>query len=170
MLRLRQRQTPPALTHFRGRFPPDNMIVRRYVPADESEWLRMRLALWPEVNAEVQRAEMMAWLTRSDAVVLVAPGTLNAGLAGFAEVGTRSVADGCDTSPIAYLEGWYVDPDMRRQGIGCALVRAAESWGRERGLREFASDAELENMESQRAHVALGFREVERAVLYLKRL
>ena len=146
------------------------MIVRRYAPTDDAEWLRMRFALWPEVSREVHRAEMIAWLARPDAVVLVAPRTTNAGLAGFAEVATRSVADGCETSPVAYLEGWYVDADMRRQGIGTALVRAAEIWARERGLREFASDAELENMESQRAHLALGFREVERSVLYLKTL
>jgi aminoglycoside 6'-N-acetyltransferase I len=146
------------------------MIVRPYVPVDDAEWLRMRLALWPEVSKEMQRSEMIAWLARSDTVVLVAPRNTNAGLAGFAEVGTRSVADACETSPVAYLEGWYVDPDMRRQGIGAALVRAAETWARERGMREFASDAELKNIGSQRAHVALGFREVERSVLYLKTL
>jgi aminoglycoside 6'-N-acetyltransferase I len=146
------------------------MIVRRYTPADHPEWLRMRLALWPEAGTETQDAEMTAWLARSDAIVLVAPRTGNTGLVGFAEVGTRSAADGCETSPVAYLEGWYVDADMRRQGIGAALVHAAEAWARERGLREFASDAELENTESQRAHVALGFREVERSVLYLKTL
>jgi aminoglycoside 6'-N-acetyltransferase I len=69
---------------------------------------------------------------------------------------------------VAYLEGWYVDPDVRRQGVGAALVRAAEAWAREHGYREFASDALLENVESQRAHVALGFAEVERVVLYRK--
>src|SRR5579864_7358036 len=146
------------------------MIVRPYVSADDAEWLRMRLALWPELNKRAQRSEMIAWRARRDAIVLVAPRTTNAGLAGFAEVGTRSVADGCETTPVAYLEGWYVDPDMRRQGIGSALLHAAEAWARERGLREFASDAELDNIESQRAHVALGFHEVERAVLYLKTL
>lgn len=146
------------------------MIVRRHLPTDDAEWLRMRRALWPEVSVDAHRSEMTAWLARSDGVVLVVPRTATVGLAGFAEVGTRSVADGCETSPVAYLEGWYVDADMRRQGVGAALVRAAETWAREQGFREFASDAELDNLESQQAHVALGFREVERAVLYLKTL
>ena len=113
---------------------------------------------------------MKAWLARTDTVVLVAPLNEGAGLAGFAEVGARSVADGCETSPVAYLEGWFVDADMRRQGVGAALIHAAEAWAREKGFREFASDAELENIQSQQAHVALGFREVERAVLYLRTL
>lgn len=146
------------------------MNIRCRKPTDDAEWLRMRCALWPEVRAEEHRKEMSAWLARTDAVVLVATRVAGTGLAGFAEVGARSVADGCETSPIAYLEGWYVDTDMRRQGVGTELVRAAEAWARERGYREFASDAELENVESQQAHVALGFREVERAVLYLKKL
>jgi hypothetical protein len=42
---------------------------------------------------------------------------------------------------VAYLEGWYVDRDVRRHGIGAALVHAAEAWARERGYRELASDA-----------------------------
>ncbi len=146
------------------------MNVRPRLPSDDSEWLRLRSALWLDTSPEEHRKEMSAWLAQTDAVVLVAPRSTGLGLMGFAEVGTRSLADGCETSPVAYLEGWYVETDMRRQGIGTALIRAAEAWARENGLREFASDAELENIQSQKAHLALGFREVERAVLYLKTL
>ncbi len=146
------------------------MTIRPRLPSDDAEWLRLRLALWPDTSADEHRKEMKAWLARTDTVVLVAPLNEDAGLAGFAEAGTRSLADGCETSPVAYLEGWYVDANMRRQGVGAALIRAAEAWAREKGLHEFASDAELENVQSQQAHVALGFREVERAVLYLKTL
>lgn len=144
------------------------MTVRPYQPTDLAEWLRMRRILWPDGSAEAHLPDMQAWLARPDAVVLVAGRPGGASLAGFAEVGTRSVADACETSPVAYLEGWYVDPDVRRQGIGAALVRAAEAWARARGYREFASDAQLHNVDSQRAHVALGFTEIERAVLYRK--
>jgi aminoglycoside 6'-N-acetyltransferase I len=146
------------------------MNIRFRLPSDDSEWLRLRVALWPDVNMESHRNEMSVWLDRTDTIVLVAPRTTGAGLSGFAEVGARSVADGCETSPVAYLEGWYVDVDMRRQGIGAALVHAAENWARKQGFREFASDAELENSEAQQAHLALKFKEVERSVLYLKAL
>lgn len=145
------------------------MRIRPYEPRDDSEWLRMRLALWPD-SAAGHRVEMAEWFARPDAAVLVAEREDGPGLVGFAEVGARLCADGCETSPVAYLEGWYVDADVRRQGIGAALVRAAEAWARERGYREFASDALLENLDSQRAHEALGFHEVERAVRYRKAL
>jgi aminoglycoside 6'-N-acetyltransferase I len=69
---------------------------------------------------------------------------------------------------VAYLEGWYVDEDLRRQGVGTALVRAAEAWARSKGLKEFASDTQLANAGSQLAHAALGFTEVERLVAYRK--
>lgn len=130
----------------------------------------MRQGLWPNPDPEAQLADMDAWLAHPDTAVLGVPrrGGASAGLAGFAEVGTRSVAESCETSPVAYLEGRYVDPDMRRQGVGTCLVRAAEDWARAKGLQEFASDAQLANAGSQRAHEALGFAEVERVVAYRK--
>jgi aminoglycoside 6'-N-acetyltransferase I len=137
---------------------------------DDDEWVRMRRALWPEGGDGEHRAEVRLWRARSDAVALVAVRPGRVGLCGLAEVGERSVADGCETGAVAYLEGWYVDPDVRRAGVGRALVRAAEAWARERGYRELASDVELHNLVSQRAHDALGFTETSRVVLYRKSL
>jgi aminoglycoside 6'-N-acetyltransferase I len=128
----------------------------------------MRRALYSSLTAGDEAQDAAAWLARPDATVLVAQRAESNGVAGFAEVGARAYADGCETSPVAYLEGWYVDPDMRRQGVGAALVRAAEAWARARGYRELASDALLDNLGSQEAHVALGFGEVERSVKYRK--
>ena len=127
----------------------------------------MRVALWPEIarleDSGVRDAE--EWLRREDAVTQVAERE-GGGLAGFAEVGRRDYADGCDTSPVAYLEGRYVDADLRGRGIGAALIDAAVEWARRMGYREMASDALLEETGSQRAHEAVGFIEVERAVRY----
>jgi len=94
----------------------------------------------------------------------------NGKLAGFVEVSVRDYAEGCETTPVAFLEGWYVDPDVRRQGVGKKLVDAAESWAKEQGLREIASDTEIENTISFKAHSALGYREVERQICFKKSL
>ena len=67
------------------------------------------------------------------------------GLCGFLEAAIRSRANGCDSTPVGYIEGWYVDEDVRRQGVGRALVEAAEAWARSKGCRQMASDAELWN-------------------------
>ena len=142
-----------------------SITIRAYEPRDHAEWLRMRRALYDGLAPEDEVADAAAWLARPDTVVLVAT-RASGGLAGFAELGERQYADGCDTSPVAYLEGWWVDEDARRQGVGAALVAAGIAWARERGYREMASDALLDNVTSHRAHEALGFAEVERAVRY----
>lgn len=145
------------------------MRIRPYEPADLPEWLRMRRALYPDLAPEDESRDAAEWLARADATVIVAERD-GGGLAGFVEVGERAYADGCETSPVAYLEGWWVDADARRAGVGAALARAAEAWGRARGHTEMASDALLDNTVSHRAHGALGFEEVERAVHYRKAL
>ena len=71
---------------------------------------------------------------------------------------------------VAYLEGWYVNPDARRTGLGAHLLEAAESWVLEHGFSELASDTELGNDISLPAHVALGFEEVGRQICFRKRL
>jgi aminoglycoside 6'-N-acetyltransferase I len=142
-----------------------SMDIRVYTAADHAEWLRLRGALSPHHEPAAEAEDAAAWLARVDAAVIVAARPTGR-LAGFAEVGARPYADGCATSPVAYLEGWYVDPDVRRVGVGAALVRAAVSWARSLGFGELASDALLENLGSQRAHEALGFSEVERSVKY----
>ena len=80
-------------------------------------------------------------------------------------------AEGCDASqPVGYLEGWYVDPAYRRQGVGAQLLAEAEAWARTQGCREMASDTWPENLISQRVHQALGFEETGRSVNYRKHL
>lgn len=148
---------------------PLGMNIRPYVSSDHAEWLRMLEALFPGHSKDEHAADMAAWLARPDTGVLVAARE-DGRLAGFAEVGERNYADGCDTAPVAYLEAWYVDPDVRRQGVGAALVAAVEAWARARGYQELASDALLENVISQHAHECAGFTEVERAVKYRKSL
>lgn len=139
------------------------VVIRPYASEDYAEWRRMRTALWPDQT----EGDMAAWLARNDTAVIVAVRTAGS-LCGFVEVGERTNADGCESSPVAYVEGWWVDADVRRQRIGARLIEAAESFARSRGYRELASDTELHNVISQRAHERLGFEELDRVVLYRK--
>ena len=91
-------------------------------------------------------------------------------MCGFLEASLRSRADGCDSTPVGYIEGWYVDEDVRRRGVGRALVEAAEAWARSKGCRQMASDAELWNDVSHQAHGAIGYQETARLVLFKKDL
>jgi aminoglycoside 6'-N-acetyltransferase I len=143
--------------------------VRGFVEADRPEWLRMRRALWGDCPDEQQVREMEEVLSSDFDEVFVAerPG---AGLCGLLEVSLRSRADGCDSTPVGYIEGWYVDEDVRRQGVGRALVEAAEAWARSRGCRQMASDAGLWNDVSHQAQGAIGYEQTARLVLFKKDL
>ena len=145
------------------------MKIRAYDDKDWSAWLRMSVALFPEHTAEVLTPGMREFRARSDAEVFVAEDSDGA-VVGFVDVGTRPYADGCDTSPVGYIEAWYVDPHVRREGCGRALLTAAEDWARGRGYREMASDALLGNDVSHAAHLQAGYEEVDRVVQYRKPL
>jgi len=121
--------------------------------------LRMMRALWPDCDDTV--------LVDDDVLVLARDG---GGLGGFIALTMRPWAEGCASTPVAYVEGWWVDEDLRRQGWGRRLVEAAETWARERGCPELGSDVELDNARSIEAHRALGFREVQRTVAFAKQL
>jgi aminoglycoside 6'-N-acetyltransferase I len=146
------------------------MLIRHATHNDRAEWLRMRLALWPACSLEDHHSEMQEQLddpTRY-AVFVVARGAGKSG--GFLEASLRTYADGCRTSPVGYIEGWYVDADLRQQGWGGELVTAAEQWASAQGCTEMASDCELDNDVSFRAHLALGYEEVDRAIQFRKSL
>lgn len=148
----------------------EKITVRQAQSADCPEWLRMRLRLWPAHTAlELQKEldEILAKAETSPVFVAVRP---NGMLGGFLEGGTRQYADGCESSPVGYLEGWYVDEDLRQQGVGRLLVQALEAWAREQGLSEMGSDTWLENETSLLAHEKLGYQPKERLVHFAKKL
>ena len=90
---------------------------------------------------------------------------------GFAEVALRhDYVNGTESSPVAFLEGVYVQPGARRSGVAKELVREAERWAKDRGCTELASDAELGNTLGHAMHSALGFIEMERVVFFRKLL
>ena len=133
----------------------------------------MRAQLYPNLDPN----EIDDWLEAADrggthlvGVAVFVADRGDGSLAGFVEIGSRNYAEGCDTTPVAYLEGWYVDPDARLTGLGRRLVEAAESWALAHGYSEIASDTEIENTGSLRAHTKLGYQEVERQICFRKRL
>jgi len=134
------------------------MLVRAINHSDASAWERMRQLLWPSAPGEHagEIARFFSGDRRNPAEVLLAIDERGRAI-GFAELSIRPDAEGCDSGRIAYLEGWFVESSARRQGVGAALVKAAEEWGRQQHCTELASDAELANAASTAAHKALGF-------------
>ena len=133
--------------------------------SDHIEWLRLRIALWPEASLESQYCEMAEIARTFDqqpVFVAEVEGSQPTQLCGLMEVAIHTAAPGCITNRIGYLEAWYIDPDFRQQGIGRGLVEAAETWARTQGCNEMASDTDRSYPISPTAHDHLGYRIVER--------
>jgi aminoglycoside 6'-N-acetyltransferase I len=137
---------------------------------DPAPWLAMRAQLWPDTPVQEHAREADALLI-DPAKYGVALAMQDGAAVGFIELAVRTdYVNGCDTSPVAFIEGLWTAPAARGAGVGRALVDYALQWARLRKLQELASDTPLENTASQQAHQALGFEETERVVYYRQRV
>jgi aminoglycoside 6'-N-acetyltransferase I len=145
------------------------MRIERCGAETLNQWVGLRLALWPDEDRALMGREAPGLLARPDMLVLVA--RQDDAVIGFAEASTRrDYVNGCETSPVAFLEGIYVMPGYRDRGVARALVAFVDDWAKAQGLRELASDALLDNAQSHAMHRALGFFETERVVYFRKPL
>jgi aminoglycoside 6'-N-acetyltransferase I len=144
------------------------MTIREILEKDRGDWVRLREALWPGSLSDHDAETKKYFEQPHSADVFVAE--TDGRLIGFLELDYRSYAPGCRSSPVPFIEGWYVEPARRGQGIGRALVAAAEAHARAAGHHEIASDTELENTNSIAAHRALGYEESERVMCFRKSL
>jgi aminoglycoside 6'-N-acetyltransferase I len=146
-----------------------SMTVRKIAEPDRADWARLREALWPG-SLEAHEAETASYFTSKAATPVVFVAEWEGQIVGFLEMDYRRYAAGCSSSPVPFIEGWYVEPGVRKQGIGRALVAAAEAHARAGGHHEMASDTELENDGSVAAHKAIGYSVIERVVCFRKSL
>jgi len=145
------------------------MKVEQATAASIGEWGALRAKLWPHASRQELEREASALLARGRAAAFLLRAETEA--AGFAEATVRvDYVNGCSTSPVAFLEGIYVEPEWRRCGGARLLCQAVEGWAKEQGCSEFASDADIGNEASHAMHQALGFAETERVVYFHKRI
>jgi aminoglycoside 6'-N-acetyltransferase I len=168
-----QALTNTCATHPKQQGDTVQINVRQAQVSDQRELAKMRAMLWPQASIEDHRKELDSILRfrmygTLPMTILVAHDE-NGALTGFIEVGLRSHADGCDPAhPVGFVEGWFVHEAVRKQGIGRALMRAAEDWARSQGCLEIASDTWIDDLTSIDAHQALGFEVVDRCVHFRK--
>jgi aminoglycoside 6'-N-acetyltransferase I len=130
-------------------------------------WLALRVALWPD-SPEAEHLSAMAQVLARGEYVRLAVAAGGAAV-GFVEASRRvDYVNGTSTSPVAFLEGLYVVPQSRRQGVARKLVESVVKWATNQGLSELASDSLLANTAAHAAHRALGFEETE-VVVYFRR-
>lgn len=135
----------------------------------QAGWLSLRQQLWPEASADEHLAEMQTFIDQPGRFFQLVAYEADRQPAGFVEAALRTdYVNGTDSSPVAFVEGVYVAPPYRRQGLGTLLVAAIVTWAKACACTELASDSLLDNEASQAMHRALGFEETERVVFYRK--
>lgn len=137
---------------------------------DLNEWFRLRKMLWDETPDADHQNEMLDIIEHGDTQLIVVADRGDGRLIGFLEASIRPFVEDCVTDQVAYLEGWFVEPEYRLSGVGTKLVEMAERWARRKGCTEIASDAEVGNELSLKAHMHLGYKETSRLVHLRKEL
>ena len=154
---------------------PDHLgqpvTIRPATLTDEGDWAQLRHELWSTGSVSEHGAEISQLLVNPGETLNLIARTPTGLLVGFAEASIRhDYVNGCDSSPVAFLEGIYVRQDYRRLGYATHLVAAVESWALAQGCSEMASDADIANHTSHSMHEALGFAETQRVVYFRKGL
>ena len=147
---------------MRGNFYTD--MTEADLPAS----LALAEALWPEEDAEGLRQHFSSIL-HDDRWRTILCKTDSGEVIAFANLSIHyEYVEGSESSPVGYVEGIYVKPEYRKQGIAKELVRLGEQWSLSRGCKEYASDTELHNKESQAFHRSIGFDREETIVHFIK--
>lgn len=146
-------------------------MIERCTSAKHPGWLELRRDLWPHCSEAEHLAEMTATCLKPNQLAAYVAKDEAESPVGFVEVALRTdYVNGTSSSPVGFIEGIYVIPSARQQGVARALVQMAEAWARANGCREMASDARIENEASHAMHRALGFVETMRVVYFHKDL
>jgi aminoglycoside 6'-N-acetyltransferase I len=147
------------------------MKIRSVEPRDRQAWAAMRAELWPNQDSDLLAHQTLLHFSGAKlAEAVFISEDVDGSACGFLELGVRTSAEGCSASPVPFVEGWYVSPIARHKGAGRALMSAAEHWAIMRNFTEIASNTQVEDAQSQGAHAALGYEEVERVVTFRKSL
>lgn len=144
-------------------------MIQRATEQDAAVLADLALMLWPNHDATELKKEFAGILKSGEAACFLAN---EAGVpVGFAQCQLRhDYVEGTRTSPVGYLEGIFVRPEFRHRGLAKQLLEACESWAKEKGCMEFASDCELGNDASLNFHLRMGFTEANRIICFTKTL
>lgn len=144
-------------------------MIQRATEHDTEVLAGLALLLWDNHDVAELREEFAELLKSEEAACFLA---CEAGVpVGFAQCQLRhDYVEGTQTSPVGYLEGIFVRSEFRHRGLAKQLLGACESWAKEKGCMEFASDCELGNDASLNFHLSVGFAEANRIVCFTKTL
>lgn len=129
----------------------------------------LALQLWPNHTLAEFNDEMVQLIDAENAAIFLA--YVDDEAVGFAQCQLRTdYVEGTHSSPVGYLEGLFVKEQYRQKGFAKLLIESCEHWAKHKGCLQFASDCEIQNLESLAVHLKLGFTEANRIICFTKQL
>ena len=147
----------------------ENDMIKSAGKSETRTLAELAIQLWdshtvPDLEKEFEE------LTQSDKAVCFIKYVDNTAV-GFAQCQIRTdYVEGTETSPVGYLEGIFIVEPYRHNGYAKELLKECEKWAKDKKCSEFASDCELDNIDSLRFHVAMGFEEANRIICFKKNI
>ncbi len=146
------------------------MNIYKITRQNFDDWVSMGVALWPNHSKKEIAKEFNEQIRSKKYQTFIYKDKNNQSIA-FINLSLRTdYVDGSSSSPIVYIEGIYVKPKYRKQGIAQKLIQKTEKWAQKLGCQELGSDTELDNINSQKFHKKLGFQETNRTVNFIKKI
>ncbi len=142
--------------------------IRPAVSKDLNIWSKLRFELWPTTSIEEHLIELQKFDGDKKFHAFLA--VHEEKIVGFMEAYERPFANGCDDSPVLFLEGIWVHKAFRRKKIAKTLISHLEELAKKKGFKEIGSDTDLNNNMAQLAHENWGFQETSRVVCFKKSL
>ena len=144
-------------------------MIRKANVEDAEILMRLAIQMWEDHDPEELTKEFRNLLEKDDAVCFIK--YVDDKPIAFAQCQLRyDYVEGTESSPVGYLEGIFVSKEYRLHGFAADLLAECEKWTKEKGCTEFASDCELDNEDSLRFHMSVGFEETNRIICFRKKI
>ena len=144
-------------------------MIRRAGLNEARDLANMAIQMWTDHDPENLEAEFQDLVMNDEAACFIKYAEDKP--IAFAQCQLRhDYTEGTESSPVGYLEGIFVSEGYRKKGYAAELLSECEKWAKEKGCTEFASDCVLDNTDSFRFHMALGFEEANRIICFRKEL
>lgn len=142
-------------------------MIERATKADALTLAKLAIKMWEDNTVQSLTADFEDLIESDRAACFIK--YVGDRPVGFAQCQLRTdYVEGTETSPVGYLEGIFVEKAYQHQGIATQLLQECQKWVKEMGCSEFASDCELDNTDSLKFHLALGFEEAGRIICFRK--
>lgn len=138
--------------------------IRPMIEADAGRVAELTTQLGYPVDPETLATRLAEVRTRTADEVLVAVDADGLPI-GWIHVALLALLEATD---LACINGLVVDEDHRSQGIGAALVEAAEKWAHEQGATEIMVRSRSARVRAHRFYERIGYVEIKRSHVFSK--